>query len=58
MLQTRAAGSDTDAQALARIRSDFTDLASEAAEPASMLVSGAAVFAVNPVPPSNPRRCG
>ncbi|MCK6393398.1 MMPL family transporter [Zoogloea sp.] len=50
MLQTRAAGSDTDAQALAiaRIRSDFADLASEAKlSDARMLVSGAAVFAVN-----------
>lgn len=50
MLQTRAAGSDTDAQALAitQIRSAFANLASEAGQPeARMAVSGAAVFAVN-----------
>jgi predicted exporter len=50
MLQTRAAGSDTDAQALAitQIRSAFATLASKAGQPeARMVVSGAAVFAVN-----------
>lgn len=50
MLQTRAAGSDTDAQeaGIARIRSDFAALAAEAGQPeARLLVSGAAVFAVN-----------
>lgn len=50
MLQTRAAGSDTDAQALAitQIRSAFANLASKAGQPeARMVVSGAAVFAVN-----------
>ena len=50
MLQTRASGSDTDAQALAiaRIRSEFAALSSDAKlSDARMLVSGAAVFAVN-----------
>lgn len=50
MLQTRAAGSDTDAQALAiaQVRSQFAALGSEAGQPdARILVSGAAVFAVN-----------
>ncbi len=47
MLQTRAAGSDTDAQeaAIARIRSDFAAVAGGQPE-ARVLVSGAAVFAV------------
>lgn len=50
MLQTRAAGSDTDAQAAAidRIRDDFATLARQAGHPeARLVVSGAAVFAVN-----------
>ncbi len=47
MLQTRAAGSDTDAQeaAIERIRSDFAAVAGGQPE-ARVLVSGAAVFAV------------
>ncbi len=50
MLQTRAAGSDTDAQeaAIERERSDFAALAKAAQPPeARVLISGAPVFAVN-----------
>ncbi|MBT9499425.1 MAG: MMPL family transporter, partial [Zoogloea sp.] len=48
MLQTRAAGSDTDAQAaaLARIHPDFAELP-KASPDTRLLLSGAAVFAVN-----------
>jgi len=48
MLQTRATGSDTDAQeaAIARVRSDFAAVAGGQPE-ARVLLSGAAVFAVN-----------
>ena len=48
MLQTRAAGSDTDAQAaaIARIHADFAELP-KASPDARLLLSGAAVFAVN-----------
>jgi predicted exporter len=48
MLQTRAAGSDTDAQAaaIARIHADFAGLPKADPE-ARLLLSGAAVFAVN-----------
>lgn len=47
MLQTRASGSDTDAQevAIARIHSDFAAVAANQPD-ARVLVSGAAVFAV------------
>lgn len=47
MLQTRASGSDTDAQevAIARIHSDFAAVAASQPD-ARVLVSGAAVFAV------------
>lgn len=47
MLQTRASGSDTDAQevAIARIHSDFAAVAANQPD-AHVLVSGAAVFAV------------
>jgi len=50
MLQTRAAGSDTDAQqaAIERVRADFAAIAGAAQHPeARVLISGAAVFAVN-----------
>ena len=48
MLQTRAAGSDTDAQAaaIARIHADFAELP-KASPDTRLLLSGAAVFAVN-----------
>lgn len=50
MLQTRAAGSDTDAQqtAIEQVRSEFAAAARDAGHPeARVLLSGAAVFAVN-----------